>query len=58
MMGCPSVGYGTWSQPTEVRWRGAVPFYLVVGMLLFFAAVVLDITFGLGLLMRLINLKL
>ncbi|MFM9960127.1 MAG: hypothetical protein ACKV2Q_02765 [Planctomycetaceae bacterium] len=40
------------------RADGPVPFYLLVGFLLFFAAAVLDMTVGFRLLMKLINLNL
>ena len=37
------------------RSDGQVPFYLLVGMLLFFGVAMLDMTIGFGLLMKLIN---
>lgn len=40
------------------RSDGPVAFYMTVGLLLFFAAAMLDMTIGLGLLQGLINLNL
>ncbi|MFM9960135.1 MAG: hypothetical protein ACKV2Q_02805 [Planctomycetaceae bacterium] len=40
------------------RVDGSVPFDMLVGGYLFFAAAVLDMTIGFGFLMKLINLKL